>query len=221
MIVTIDGPAGAGKSTVARLLAEKLGFRFLDTGAMYRAVAWAAARQGLAWDDQTAVAELAAHLPLVFDSHRILVDGQDVTLAIRSQEVTHNTRYVADNPLVRAQLVALQRRLAHGRHVVTEGRDQGTVAFPAAECKFFLIASPRERARRRWQQLQERGESMMLEDVLAQQNQRDARDARRACGPLTPAPDALIVDTDGLTQTQVVDTLERLVRERGTADAWE
>jgi len=221
MIVTIDGPAGAGKSSVARELAERLGFCFLDTGAMYRAVAWAAARQGVAWDDQHAVAEIAARLPLAFDAQRILLGGEDITRAIRSQEVTDNTHFVADNPLVRAELVALQRRLAQGTDVVTEGRDQGTVAFPEAQCKFFLTASPRERARRRWEQLRARGEHVALDAVLAQQNQRDARDESRACGPLTPAADAVIVATDDLTREQVVDRLERLVRQQRMADGWE
>lgn len=217
MIVTIDGPAGAGKSSVAERLAQRLGFCFLDTGAMYRAVAWAAARQGVDWEDQQAVADVAARMRLAFDAERVLVDGGDVTLSIRDQEVTDNTRHVAANPLVRQRLVALQRRLAQGLDVVTEGRDQGTVAFPEAQCKFFLTASARERARRRWEQLRARGEPVSLEDILAQQNQRDARDASRTCGPLTPAADAVIIDTSGLTLERVVDMLEQQVRHRWTA----
>jgi cytidylate kinase len=216
MIVTIDGPAGAGKSSVAQGLARRLGFCFLDTGAMYRAVAWAAARQGTAWDDQRAVADLAARMQLAFDSQRVLLHGQDITQAIRSQEVTDNTHFVAANPLVREHLVALQRRLAQGTDVVTEGRDQGTVAFPEAQCKFFLTASAHERARRRLEQLRARGEDVSLSEVLAQQNQRDARDASRECGPLTPAADAILVNTDTLTREEVVEKLERLVRQRWT-----
>jgi cytidylate kinase len=216
MIVTIDGPAGAGKSSVAQGLARRLGFCFLDTGAMYRAVTWAAARQGMAWDDQRAVADLAARMQLAFDSQRVLLHGQDITQAIRSQEVTDNTHFVAANPLVREHLVALQRRLAQGTDVVTEGRDQGTVAFPEAQCKFFLTASAHERARRRLEQLRARGEDVSLSEVLAQQNQRDARDASRECGPLTPAADAILVNTDTLTREEVVEKLERLVRQRWT-----
>lgn len=213
MIVTIDGPAGAGKSSVAHALARRLGFCFLDTGAMYRAVAWAAARDGVNWKDESGVARVAARMQFALDNQRVLVDGQDVTRAIRTPEVTNNTRFVAANPLVRRELVALQRRLAHGRDVVTEGRDQGTVAFPEAECKFFLTASPAERARRRWTQLQEQGQIVSLDEVLDQQNRRDRRDASRACGPLAPAPDATLIETDGRTLEQVVDQLEHQVRQ--------
>ena len=145
MIVTIDGPAGAGKSTVAGLLAERLGFCFLDTGAMYRAVTLAALRGRLDWSDQQALGRLASQISLRFEQGKTLLGGQDVSREIRHPEVTACTRHVADNPLVRVQLVELQRRLAAGANVVTEGRDQGTVAFPQAECKFFLTASATER----------------------------------------------------------------------------
>ncbi len=214
MIVTIDGPAGAGKSSAAEGLARRLGFCFLDTGAMYRAVAWAAARRQVDWADQQAVADIARRIRITLEAHRVLVDGQDVTRAIRDRDVTDLTRHVAANPLVRAHLVALQRRWALGRDVVTEGRDQGTVAFPEAQCKFFLTASPAERARRRWEQLSARGEQVSLEEILAQQNQRDAQDASRACGPLTPAADAVMIDTDGLTLEQVIDQLEHHIRQK-------
>jgi cytidylate kinase len=215
MIVTIDGPAGAGKSSVARRLAQRLGFYFLDTGAMYRAVALAAMRGKVIWEDRQAVADLAAHLPLEFDGSCVLLDGQDITDAIRKPEVTANTHFVADNPQVRAHLVELQRRLAQGTQVVTEGRDQGTVAFPQAECKFFLTASAAERARRRRQQLLADGEDVSLAEVLTQQNQRDTRDESRDVGALVPAADAIHVLTDGMTLDAVVALLERLVRQRG------
>ena len=154
MIITIDGPAGAGKSTVARALARRLGFRFLDTGAMYRAVALAGMRRGLDWDVPDDLARLARKLDLKVVGERIfLLDGEDVTEAVRTSEVTAVTRYAADNPEVRAHLVELQRALAGNDNIVTEGRDQGTVAFPDAECKVFLTASPEERARRRWRDL--------------------------------------------------------------------
>jgi CMP/dCMP kinase len=214
MIITIDGPAGAGKSSVARALARRLGFRFLDTGAMYRAVALAALRRGLDWDVPADLARLAAKLDLQVVGEEIFMDGDDVTEAVRTSEVTAVTRYAADNPDVRAHLVELQRQLAAGDNVVTEGRDQGTVAFPKAECKIFLTASPEERARRRWRDLQRQGEPVALAEVLAAQGRRDREDAGRAVGPLVPAPDAVEVCTDGLSLEAVVDRLEQCVRDK-------
>ncbi|MFW5692610.1 MAG: (d)CMP kinase, partial [Thermoguttaceae bacterium] len=149
MIITIDGPAGAGKSTVAKAVARRLGFRFLDTGAMYRAVALAGLRAGVDWSEPDELARVAEGLHIEVDGERTLLDGEDVTDAVRQSDVTAVTRYAADNPRVRDRLVQLQRELAAGRDVVTEGRDQGTVAFPEAERKFFLTAGPEERARRR------------------------------------------------------------------------
>ncbi len=145
MIITIDGPAGAGKSSVARALARRLGFRFLDTGAMYRAVALAGMRRGLDWGVPQDLARLARELRFTLAGERLLLDGEDVTEAVRTTAVTAVTRYAADNPQVRQRLVELQRILAGQDNVVTEGRDQGTVAFPHAECKIFLTASPQER----------------------------------------------------------------------------
>jgi cytidylate kinase len=211
MIITIDGPAGAGKSTVARALARRLGFRFLDTGAMYRAVALAALRRGLDWDAADDLARLARKLDIRTLGERILLDGEDVTEAVRTSEVTAVTRYAADNPKVREFLVELQRKLAADDDVVTEGRDQGTVAFPRAECKFFLTASPAERARRRLLDLQSQGEPVTLEQVLAAQERRDREDAVRAVGPLLPAADAVTVCTDGMTLEEVVVKLQSLI----------
>ena len=210
MIITIDGPAGAGKSTVARTLARRLGFRFLDTGAMYRAVALAALRRGLDWDAPDDLARLARKLDIRTLGERILLDGEDVSEAVRTSEVTAVTRYAADNPQVRAFLVELQRKLAGDDDVVTEGRDQGTVAFPRAECKIFLTASPAERARRRLLDLQSRGEPVTLDQVLAAQERRDREDATRAVGPLAPAADAVTVSTDGMTLEEVVERLEEI-----------
>src|SRR6185437_6358145 len=211
MIVAIDGPAGAGKSSAARSLAKRLGFRFLDTGAMYRAVALAAVRRNLDWDEPEALAELARQLQIEVSDDRVFLDSEDVTESIRTLAITTVTHYAANNAEVREHLVRLQRRAAGSDNIVTEGRDQGTVVFPRAECKIFLTASPAERARRRLRDLQRRGEKLTFEEVLAKQNERDIT---REVGPLMPARDAIEVRTDGLDSQQVVDRLEALVRSR-------
>jgi cytidylate kinase len=214
MIVTIDGPAGAGKSTVARELARRLGFRLLDTGAMYRAVALAAIDRQLDWDDPEALVALAKEVRIELGEDRVLLDGQDVTRAIRTHAVSSATHYAANNPGVRAHLVELQRQSVGAENVVCEGRDQGTVVFPQAACKIYLTASPEERARRRAEELAARGEPVPVEEVLAGQNLRDKRDATRAVGRLTPAHDAVEVCTNSLTSEEVVERLERIVREK-------
>lgn len=214
MIVAIDGPAGAGKSSAARALARRLGFRFLDTGAMYRAVALAGLRRKVDWNDAAVLPRLAREVTITLDTDRVLLDGEDVTHEIRTLAVTSVTHYPANNPAVREHLVDLQRQIAAGDDIVTEGRDQGTVVFPRAECKIFLTASPLERARRRHLDLQAHGEHVTLEEVLADQNERDRRDAARDVGPLKPAADAVELSTDGLSPSEVVDQLEALVRAR-------
>jgi len=214
MIVTIDGPAGAGKSSVARFLAERLGFKFLDTGAMYRSVAWLALQQQVSWGDAARISQLVEELDLQLTDETVVVNGQDVTKAIREPEVGQVIHYVADNQQVRKQLVLLQRKLVADQDAVTEGRDQGSIAFPDADCKIFLTASPEERARRRTAELEKRGETIAWEEVLAQQNERDQRDRDRPVGGLTKADDAIEVLTDNLSFEQVVDELESLVRSR-------
>lgn len=216
MIVTIDGPAGAGKSSAAKKLAKRLGFRFLDTGAMYRAVTWAAVQRQLELSNADLLAELAAGIDISLTGDRVLVDSDDVTDQIRTSAITSQVYHAANNPLVREVMVHLQRREAMGQSIVTEGRDQGTVVFPDAECKIFLTASPRERAHRRQRDLQKRGEDVSFEKVLADQNERDLRDLNRDFGPLVPAHDAITVNTDGFTEDGVVDRLEALVRERSS-----
>jgi cytidylate kinase len=212
MIVTLDGPAGAGKSTVARALAARLGFRFLDTGAMYRTVALAGVRYGVDWREAAALVDLARKIRIELSDDRVLLDGQEVTSAIRTSEVTAITHYVANNPGVRAILVEQQRALAGDDDMVTEGRDQGTVVFPQAACKIYLTASPRERALRRQRELLARGEVVPFDELLEQQNARDESDASRSVGPLARPPGAIELATDGLSQDEVVDRLEAIVR---------
>jgi cytidylate kinase len=217
MIVTIDGPAGAGKSSTARELALRLGFQFLDTGAMYRAVTWYCLKEQVNLLDDEAVAAAARRGRFVFDSGKVIVDEADVTREIRRSAVTDQTRFIAGNNLVRAHLVDLQRQLAAGADVVTEGRDQGTVAFPHAECKFYLTASPLKRALRRQNDLALNGEQVALEEILAQQESRDQRDANREFGALKPAPDAIAIDTSDFNFDEVVSRMEAIVRQKQRA----
>ncbi len=214
MIVTIDGPAGAGKSSAARGLARRLGFRFLDTGAMYRAVTLAARERGLDLADGEQLARLVEEIRVELAGDRVLVEGRDVTDAIRKFEIAVATHYAADNPAVRAQLVGWQRLAAAGSDVVTEGRDQGTVVFPEAECKVFLTAAEDERARRRHADLLARGEDIPFDEVLANQRLRDYRDAARPVGALVKATDAIEVSTDGQSADEVIARLEQIVRSK-------
>jgi cytidylate kinase len=212
MIVTIDGPAAAGKSSAARALAQRLGFEYLDTGAMYRAVTLAALRAGINPRDQAALARLLAGLRLELPPGLVLLNGEDVTALIRTGEVTAASGPVADSRVVRQHLVGLQRAIADGRNMVCEGRDQGTIVFPEAACKFFLVAEPQARARRRQLEMQLRGEARPWEDVLRAQEERDRRDAARDLAPMRPAPDALVLDTTHLGLDEVVDRMEQAVR---------
>ncbi len=214
MIVTIDGPAGAGKSSAARELARRLGFRFLDTGAMYRAVTLAGIERGYDLPNGQRLAELAREIRVELNGDRVLLDGRDVTTAIRKFDVTTAIHYAADNPAVRQELVAWQRAAAANDDVVTEGRDQGTVVFPHAECKIFLTAAEEERARRRHADLLNRGENIPFNEVLANQRLRDHRDESRPVGALRKAADAIEVSTDGLSPNEVVTRLEQIVRSK-------
>jgi len=215
MIITIDGPAGAGKSSAARALAQRLGFEFLDTGAMYRAVALAALRAGINLGEEAALAQLVESLHLEMPpGGRVLLEGEDVTAAIRTREVTAATGAVADSPAVRRRLAQMQRTIAQGRNMVCEGRDQGTIVFPDAICKFFLIADPIERARRRQREMAARGEAIDLEQILREQEIRDQRDAARNLAPMKPAADALLLDSTRLSPEQVVEAMSAEVRRR-------
>jgi cytidylate kinase len=213
MIVTIDGPAGAGKSSAARLLAQRLGFEFLDTGAMYRAVTVAALRGRHDLGDQQVLERLLDGMQLAMPPGRVVLNGEDITEAIRQPEITAASGQIASSPAVRRRLAAWQRALASGRNMVCEGRDQGTIVFPDAIRKFFLEADSRERARRRHRELVQRGARVSLEEVLQAQEARDQRDKARQIAPMVPAADAVLIDSTNLTLEQVVNRMEQGVRE--------
>jgi cytidylate kinase len=214
MIVTIDGPGGSGKSTAARGLAARLGFLFLDTGAMYRVVALIALEEGLDPEDRQRVAEIAEIVDVTFQKEKVLSNGADVTEAIRTPNVTEAASVVAQNGDVRQAMVTLQRKLAEGSNVVSEGRDQGTVAFPDAQCKFFLTADPEKRAFRRQKELELSGLDVSVEETLRQLHDRDKRDASRDVAPLKAADDAIRIDTTNLNIEETVDLLKQTVRDK-------
>jgi cytidylate kinase len=218
LVVTIDGPAGAGKSTVAKGLALALGYRLLDTGAMYRAVALLARRQGVAWDAAEALARMAAALDVAFELdgevNRVHVAGEDVTAAIREPDISYGASRVSSVPAVRAALLDLQRRLGSEGGVVVEGRDTGTVVFPGADVKFFLTASDDVRARRRHDELVQSGQGSTYEGTLEDMRARDERDTSRPVAPLARAADAVLVDSSELTLDAVIDTMLAEVRRR-------
>lgn len=218
VVVTIDGPAGAGKSSVAKQLARRLGYRLLDTGAIYRAVALAARHAGVPWTDGAALGGVARELDIRFDfvgdKNHVYVAGADVTAAIRTPEISQGASQVSAHPEVRAALLELQRRLGAGGGVVVEGRDTGTVVFPAADAKFFLTASEQERARRRVAELAAAGAAVDPETTLREIRERDLRDASRDVAPMVAAPDAVIVDSSGQTLEQVVDSMAAAVEAR-------
>jgi len=219
LVITIDGPAASGKSTVARRLAEKLDAIFLDTGAMYRAVTIAAKNAGVDLSDERKLLQVIDNSEFEFLAEpgrmHTLVDGIDVTEQIRQPDITASARYIASAPKVRAKLVRMQREFAAGqKKIVTEGRDQGTVAFPDADIKFYLTATLPERAKRRQAELRAKGCNQSLEQVRQAIEQRDKSDQQRTVGPLRPASDAIILDTTDLSVDEVVEKALRYVEEK-------
>ena len=215
VVVAIDGPAGAGKSTVTKALTRRLGYQLLDTGALYRSVALAGRDAGVAWDDEAGLAKVAAGLEIRFslegETNRVFLAGREVTADIRTPEVSEGASQVSALPAVRAALLELQRSLAGQGGVIAEGRDVGTVVFPNAGAKFFLTASARERARRRVAELIANGHEADLETTLAEIEKRDERDSNRAVAPLAQAEDAILVDSTDRSVEEIVDEMAKHV----------
>lgn len=214
-VITIDGPSGSGKGTVAQKLAHELGWHYLDSGAIYRVLALAALQHQLSLDDETALSRLAQKLDLVFEltarDLTVWLEGQDVSLAIRSEEAGNAASKVAALPQVRAALLQRQRDFQKAPGLVTDGRDMGTVVFPQASFKVYLTASAEERARRRLKQLKEKGIDSNLSDLTKEIAERDIRDSERTVAPLKPADDALVIDSTALNIQAVLDEVRALV----------
>ncbi len=219
-IVAIDGPAGAGKSTVSKLLARRLDFSLVDTGAIYRCVALMAMREQIALEDDAALQNLLSRIQVSFkvvgEQNHVFIGAEDVSGSIRTPEVSMGASKFSSRPVVRAGLLSVQRRLAlqAEQGAILEGRDIGTVVFPDADAKFFLEASPESRARRRYEELFQKGVESSLDAVLKDQTQRDAQDASRELAPLKPADDALRIDSTSMPLSEVVTSLEREIRAR-------
>jgi cytidylate kinase len=218
-VITVDGPSGAGKGTISHMLADTLGWHFLDSGALYRVTGQACLIEGVSWEDHLAVTEVARHLDVTFttaDDGEILVayKGSDVSRAIRTEEGGRGASTVAAIPAVRQALLARQRELQKPPGLVADGRDMGTVVFPGAPLKIFLTASARERAQRRYKQLIAKGESVNLPRLLEDIEERDARDSSREASPLIPAEDAIVIDSSATPISDVFEQVMQKVREK-------
>ncbi|BAT71653.1 cytidylate kinase [Thermosulfidibacter takaii ABI70S6] len=217
MIIAIDGPAGSGKSTVSKLVAQKLGATYLDTGAIYRALGYLALKKGVSLDDEDSLEKLARAMKLEMytteEGQKVLLEGEDISKRIRTEEIGMAASKVSRHPKVRAALLDLQRSFAQKGSVVAEGRDTGTVVFPNADIKIFLTASPEVRARRRYLELKEKGIKADYDDILESVLQRDKQDSSRSVAPLRPAEDAVIIDTSDLSIEEVVNSILKLVDE--------
>jgi cytidylate kinase len=214
LIIAIDGPSGAGKGTVARAVASELGYRHVDSGAMYRAIGWKSLREGVPLDSDGAVAALAERSRMEIGSTAVTIDGRDVTREIRTPEIDHAAAAVARLPGVRAVLVPRQRALGSGGGIVMEGRDIGTVVFPNADVKIYLDASADERARRRATDPAHTGVPAAVSDVAALLTERDRIDSTRAASPLSVAPDAVVIDTTGKAVDEVVRDVMKVIAEK-------
>jgi len=218
-VITIDGPAGSGKTTVSRLVAKNLGYLYLDTGAMYRAVALQAAREGVGPEDREALRELCRSLDLEFrgvnDDSRLYLRGEDISGAIRTPEMDLLSSTLSAFTEVREAMMELQRKLGQEGCIVAEGRDMGTVVFPQARYKFFLTADPEVRAERRFRERIGRGERVRKVEVERELRRRDEQDTTRALAPLRPAPDARIIDTTALDPLEVTKIMLGIVRSEG------
>lgn len=208
--VAIDGPAGAGKSTIAKAVAHRLGIFYVDTGAMYRAIALKTLRSSISIDQEEEVGQMVQQTEIVLEhseARRVFCDGEDVTIAIRNPEVSRVVSKIATYPIVRERLVQLQRQEAARGAVIMDGRDIGTVVLPEADLKIFLTASPEERANRRWLELCHSGKELSLAEVQQDMEKRDRQDSEREVAPLVAAADALIIDTTGLSIDEIVDQI--------------